>query len=321
MPRPPKLNRTSSHGRDRPPELIHDDLYRFKKKESDPTLVVILAIVGCVLLLLFMFLIGGLVGSGSASSSKTEQRDGTESGTQVAQESAEDESVDSLVAKDESVPETSKPTTVKETSSPQTADETRLAVETSEEMSEQPIASGESGDGKVKYFIGGGSFFGIRAQGNRFVYVVDCSGSMKGARLSIAKKELRRSINELGSEQSFSVYFFANDSFPMFYPQPNPTPLVASPENKQKVIRWIDNFDESGGTEPEDSLLEALQLEPDAIYLLTDGEFSNSTVNTVSRANSESKVIHTIGFRSRSGEPLLKELAERNRGIYRFVKN
>src|SRR5262249_48107668 len=61
------------------------------------------------------------------------------------------------------------------------------------------------------------SFFGIRAQGQFFVYVVDCSGSMiDDSRLVRAKSELRRSIMSLQLPQRFQIIFY-NDR-PLAFP-------------------------------------------------------------------------------------------------------
>ena len=47
-------------------------------------------------------------------------------------------------------------------------------------------------------------FFGLRAQGKTFIYVVDCSGSMGDRdRLVRAKREIRRSIGELRFPNAF----------------------------------------------------------------------------------------------------------------------
>ena len=310
MTRPPKLNPDISQQSpdSLPPRLTED-------RESDPSLIVILIVAACLLLLLLMFFAVGVMGSSSASNSGAE---GASAGSQVAKQDTEHDARET--PNQEIEPESPKTDEEHGSSSKRTAEESNKLDNSEKEVADLPATSGAPEKNRTARVFAGGSFFGIRANGNRFVYVVDCSGSMAGGGLVNAKKELKRSIKELGSKQSFSVYFFATDSFPMFFPQSNPTPLAATPDNKLKVFRWIDNFDESGGTEPESSLLAALQLEPDAIYLLTDGAFLNSTIDTVSRANVDSKAIHAIGFNSRGGETLLKDLARKNRGVYRFVK-
>jgi len=186
-------------------------------------------------------------------------------------------------------------------------------------QSSQSSATAEKRQGKVHY-VSGGSFFGILSGGSRFVYVIDCSSSMSGKPFDRAKKELKASIADLNETKTFSVFFFSNSSFPMFYPMSDSTLLAATDSNKSKVNLWIDGFSIWGGTNPRDSLLSALTLKPDVIFLLTDGQFDESTVQEVSAANKDSVVINTIGFMDRGGETVLKKLSEQNGGTYRFVR-
>ena len=59
------------------------------------------------------------------------------------------------------------------------------------------------------------SFFGVKVKGLRFIYVVDCSGSMiDEARLVRAKEEVRRSVLRLQSPQQFKVIFYNDRPIP-----------------------------------------------------------------------------------------------------------
>ena len=62
---------------------------------------------------------------------------------------------------------------------------------------------------------------------------------------------------------------------------------------------------------------------PDAIFLLTDGEFADRTAaflreQNVSRGPAMVHV-HTIAFHSREGVKLLKRIARENSGQFRYV--
>jgi hypothetical protein len=59
-------------------------------------------------------------------------------------------------------------------------------------------------------------FFGTQAKGNRFVFVVDNSSSMKGGRLEMATAELVRTVEGLSPRQSFYVIFVSDKPYPMF---------------------------------------------------------------------------------------------------------
>lgn len=161
------------------------------------------------------------------------------------------------------------------------------------------------------------SFFGIEAGGKSFVFVVDLSGSMAGHRFRFAKAELRRSLEKLASDQRYYIVFFNTVAFPM----PAANLLNATTQNRAKTARWISQMQTGGFTNPWPALQVAMELEPDAIFFLTDGEFDPMVVERIEPAStSDSTPIHTIAFQSRDGEELLKAIARKTRGTYRFVK-
>ena len=80
---------------------------------------------------------------------------------------------------------------------------------------------------------------------------------------------------------------------------------------------------------PAESVDLALKLKPDAVYLLSDGEFRDNTLSNlrlVNRVIKEDNIpdvktaIHTIAFQSVEGGPTLRQIAEENGGQFRFVK-
>jgi hypothetical protein len=175
---------------------------------------------------------------------------------------------------------------------------------------------------------GGGSdysqFFGLRTGGSKFVYVIDCSGSMRPHRIVKAKAELIQSLKQLKPSQSAYVFFFAQISYPMFGPHDvvETKMLKCTKDNVRRMEQWIDQFDMSGGTFPRQSLLDAIDLAPDAIFFLTDGIFDAQTADDVRQHNHARKrpvSINTICFVDRSGEPVMQRIATENKGDYRFV--
>ena len=160
------------------------------------------------------------------------------------------------------------------------------------------------------------AFFGTRGKGTKFVYIVDRSGSMAGSRFDAACDELKKSLKSLRPGMSFHVIFY--DSTDEDLPS---TPLqAATKENIEKAIKWIEGQSPRGGTEPEDAMVRALKLKPHTIWLLTDGQFSDSICEKITPANPERKVsINTIAIHDKSGEALLKRIAEENKGDYRFI--
>ena len=161
------------------------------------------------------------------------------------------------------------------------------------------------------------NFYGIEANGADFVFVVDMSGSMSGSRFRRAQNELRRSIESLSPTQRYFVIFFSDNAWPM----PGREMIEATPENLKDTRSWLKQAACQGGTNPLPALLAAINLDPDAVFLLSDGKFDPQTVMQVKTAETYPAIpIHTIGFASRAGEPMLKAISEITGGAYRFVR-
>ena len=169
---------------------------------------------------------------------------------------------------------------------------------------------GEDGGG------GGASFFGLEAKGGKFVFVVDRSGSMSNDRLRAAKQELVRSISAMKRGFEFYVIFYSDDPLPM----PGNQLVTVSEQSKRRVFSWFNRIHPAGGTNPSDAMRMALNLNPDAVWLLTDGEFGTEVLQVISRPRVMKRTqIHTIAFYSNKGEVLLKQIARENNGQYRYV--
>jgi len=163
---------------------------------------------------------------------------------------------------------------------------------------------------------GGASFFGLYARGRSFVYVVDHSGSMEGEPLEAAKNELVRSLSALESDMKFYVLFYNDSTLAM----PGDLLEDASVKNLNTCRQWIATITSGGGTDPTDALSKALAFRPDAIWLLSDGLFSDSVCDHIAVLNSGGRVqIHTIAFYDNAGEAVLQRIARENRGVFRFV--
>jgi hypothetical protein len=166
---------------------------------------------------------------------------------------------------------------------------------------------------------GGRGFFGAGGESEeavKIVYVVDRSGSMTDS-IDFVKYELKRSIGELGEAKEFHVIFYSSGP-----PVEMPTRrLVNGTErNKQLAFEFIDGVIAQGETDPSKALERAFDSKPDLIYLLTDGEFDRAIIELVKRLNVGGKVtVHTIGFLYKTGETVLKQIAEENHGNYKFV--
>ena len=166
---------------------------------------------------------------------------------------------------------------------------------------------------------GRGGFFGAGGESDesaKIVYVVDRSGSMTDS-IDFVKYELKRSIGELSEIKEFHVIFYSSGP-----PVEMPTRRLvnATERNKQLAFEFIDGVIAQGETDPSKALERAFDCRPELIYLLTDGEFDRAIVDQVKRLNVGGKVtVHTIGFLYKTGETVLKQIADDNHGNYKFV--
>lgn len=160
-------------------------------------------------------------------------------------------------------------------------------------------------------------FYGIKATGRRFVFVTDCSGSMQGDRLQRLKDELRQSISSLNPRVEFFIVFFNDIAVPM----PSRVCVKAAPKQVERYLEWADGVQSSGGTDPSEAMAIALKLRPSAVFLLTDGVFdAGPTLEVIENHSQGRRVqINTIAFGEMGSEPVLRRIAEQNKGTYRYV--
>jgi hypothetical protein len=92
-------------------------------------------------------------------------------------------------------------------------------------------------------------------KGNRYVFVIDCSGSMiRDDRLSMAKRELIIAIASMEPDKEFFVYYYNHDSIPMLGGIKK-----ATKESLRIVAPWINAQKASGNTDPRMALRDAFK--------------------------------------------------------------
>jgi len=189
---------------------------------------------------------------------------------------------------------------------------------------------GGTNDGATQKSKSQASFFGAQAEGNRFVFVIDSSGSMRGPRWEALCKELIRAIQSLSSDQDFFVISFDSTAHPMFgTPPPKGKFLKAVKKNVDQLRNWIRSIEHGRQTFPASAVGIAMKLEPDAIFLLSDGEINDSTVedlriwNRKLDSDGDAKTlvpIHTVLLHSQIGYATLENIAKENGGTFTPVR-
>ena len=175
---------------------------------------------------------------------------------------------------------------------------------------------GLRGDGKDAH-SGRGSpwgsesgFYGLGSEGKSLVYILDCSDSMnENGKFKRATAELIRTLESLSYNQKFFVIFFNNGAYPM----DADGPVEATAEHVEDLKNWLRYVTPGGGTEPMPALSYAISLQPDAIFLLSDGEFDPLVIDDLRLQNhgkSGPIPINTVSFYSREAIGIMKTIAQ-----------
>ncbi|MFO1064782.1 MAG: hypothetical protein U0892_13035 [Pirellulales bacterium] len=192
-------------------------------------------------------------------------------------------------------------------------------------------SGGRGGGGGPPVGKMGAGFFGVATGGNSFCYVVDSSGSMRGGAWDAAKGELFLSLRSLKETQRFFIVFFNAEVDALPEPgsrEPAKYPLYAVPENIEHAVRWVETVRIGRGGPPNDALKLAIEREPDAIYLLTDGVTKVDVCEFLKKTNRSEDIlfgdsvkvpIHAIAFYSLDGQDLLRRIAAENKGQFHYV--
>ena len=170
-----------------------------------------------------------------------------------------------------------------------------------------------------------GSLMGVGKGAHTIVYVCDASGSMINT-FSSLKEQLVRSIQGLKSIQGFNIVFFQDEKCSSL----NDGLLFATPENKRKAFKWLEEQTTTGTTNPIPGIELAFKNRPQLIYLLTDADFpdNNAVKTAIARLNKDKQTrINTIIFVPGDGEEgsgafkdLMNQIAKDNGGVYAHVK-
>ncbi len=157
------------------------------------------------------------------------------------------------------------------------------------------------------------------------VFVMDSSGSMSGRKIRQAKDAARFIINHLNDKDRFSIIDF-DDGVTLFAPELVP----ADGANKDKALKFVDDIQDSGGTNINDALLQALKLmpagtRPNYILFLTDGQptvgqtATRDILKNVGGANTRMSRLFVFGLGNDVNTELLDKISSENRGTSVYV--
>lgn len=170
------------------------------------------------------------------------------------------------------------------------------------------------------------SFFGVKGEGSRFVFVIDRSSSMvRHHALSSAGDEMLASLDHLPPTALVQAVFF--NERPLAAQSAGTRPALLRNSDRQRALleQFTRGIDPDGGTDRLAALELALGLEPDVIFLLTDSEEPRlfaADLDRLRRRNRGEAAIHVVEFAIGpllEAENFLTRLARENHGSYRYL--
>lgn len=171
---------------------------------------------------------------------------------------------------------------------------------------------------------GEATFFGAKAYGNRFVFIIDASTSMDGYRWNRAVGELLKSIGQLADGTEFFIIAFHFEPVPIDISRATTRTFLVKGKGSVVLCRkWLRSLVLAPQTMPASSLELALDFEPDAIFLLSDGELRDNSLALLRVKNQKEDKpivpINTIHLFSNDGKETLETLARENGGSFTAV--
>ncbi len=168
----------------------------------------------------------------------------------------------------------------------------------------------------------GANFFGSHAYGDRFVFIVDSSSSMTGPRWNAACNQLIKSIGELDSGQEFFVICFDYQTTFLFNLPPHRLKYSTKTDKSVRGVRaWLQSRTLGRATMPAEALQVALSMNPDAVFLLSDGELQDESLLMLRIINGPDTTarqipINTISLYSGEGWLTLQQIAADSGGSF-----
>ncbi|MEG4318237.1 MULTISPECIES: VIT domain-containing protein [unclassified Microcoleus] len=155
------------------------------------------------------------------------------------------------------------------------------------------------------------------------VFLMDTSGSQQGEPLVKSQELMRRFIQGLNPNDTFTIIDFANTAQAL-----STTPLANTAENRQLAINYIDKLQANGGTELLNGIQAVMNFPAAAtgrlrsIVLITDGYIGNENevLALVQRSLKPGNRLYSFGVGSSVNRFLLNRLAQVGRGTSQVIR-
>jgi hypothetical protein len=140
--------------------------------------------------------------------------------------------------------------------------------------------------------------------------------------LSVAKRELLRSLDQISADARFAVVFYNLEAKVFTDPADHPGLMAATSANKARVRTLLSTIQADGGTDHMLALRAAFDLHPEVIFFLTDADMMNRQEVAELVALAGKTRIQAIEFgqiTGLGGSPALKLLAKQTGGTYQYI--
>ncbi|WP_408974640.1 VIT domain-containing protein [Planktothrix sp.] len=155
------------------------------------------------------------------------------------------------------------------------------------------------------------------------IFLMDTSGSQEGEPLKKSKELMKRFIQGLNAEDTFTIIDFANSTNTL-----SETPLENTPTNREKALNYINQLEANGGTELLNGIQAVMRFPSPptgrlrSIVLLTDGYIGNDSevIAEVQNKLKPGNRLYCFGVGSSVNRFLLNRLGEMGRGTVQIVR-
>lgn len=169
---------------------------------------------------------------------------------------------------------------------------------------------------------------GAKRSAVNLALVIDRSGSMSGFKLNQAKQAARKLISQLRPEDRLTVVHYGSDVKAL-------DGLFATPENRDRLLAYVDGIWDDGGTNIAAGLTTARDLlaksrhdfTVNRVILISDGQPTEgvtdhaSLVNLVRETRQAGMSVSSIGVGTDFNEQLMEGFAEAGAGAYAFLED
>lgn len=153
------------------------------------------------------------------------------------------------------------------------------------------------------------------------VFVMDCSGSMSGEPISLAKKAVRYALENLNSNDTFQIIRFSESASPFAQ-----EPLLATQENIRRGLSYINGLKGEGGTMMIEGIKAALDYPHSdnrlrIVCFMTDGYIGNEAeiLQAIKDRIGDDTRLFSFGVGSSVNRYLLERMGEVGRGEVQYV--